>query len=283
MAAVCLLSLIILGVFMEAFLSWFRSLELDWLYLLKTGGVLLLGCVLFGLLGRFIFGKKSEVSNAVSSAIGIIFICAVTVVLRSFGMKYDSWIVPIPFVSMNGNNLVLFDFFASDYTVICSQVLSMIILAFLINLIDGWLPKNKNIFGWLFFRCLTVAVSYVLHLGITWLFTAYLPDVIVTYAPVILLALLVLMLLTGALKILVGALMATVNPVIGGLYTFFFANIIGKQIAKAVLTSAILAGFVVLLRYLGVTVISIASAALVAYIPFLLVLVILWYLVNRLL
>lgn len=268
---------------MEAVLGWFRSLELDWLYLLKTGGVLLLGCLLISLLGRFIFGKKSAVSNAVSSAIGIIFICAVAVVLRSCGVPDGKWVAPIPFVSMHEDTLTLFHFWASDYTQICSQVLSMIILAFLINLIDGWLPKNKNIFGWLFFRCLTVAISYVLHLGITWLFTAYLPDVIVTYAPVILLALLVLMLLTGALKIIVGVLVATVNPIIAALYTFFFANIIGKQISKAVLTTVILAGLVILLRYLGVTAISIASAALMAYIPFLLVLIVLWYFANRVL
>ncbi len=268
---------------MESVLAWFRSLELDWPYLWKTAGVLLLGCLVLGLLSRFIFGKKSGVGNAVSSAIGIIFICALTVVLRSSGLPYGAWVVPIPFVNMQGDSLELFDFLASNYTVICSQVLSMIILAFLINLIDGWLPKNKNIFGWLFFRCLTVVISHMLHLGITWLFTTYMPDAIVTYAPVVLLALLVLMLLTGALKIIVGALMATVNPVIGALYTFFFANIIGKQISKAVLTSALLAGLVILLRYLGVTVISIASAALLAYIPFLLALIALWYLVNRVL
>lgn len=268
---------------MKALLDWFSALELDWLYLLKAGGILVLGCLICGLLGRFIFGKKSGVSSAVSSAIGIIFICAVTVVLRSFGMRYDTWIVPIPFVSMDRDSLTLFDFFSAHYSVNCSQVLSMIILAFLIGLIDGWLPKNKNIFGWLFFRCLTVVISYLLHLGITWLFTAYLPDAIVTYAPVILLALLVLMLLTGALKIVVGALVATVNPVIGALYTFFFANIIGKQISKAVLTTVILSGLVILLRYLGVAVVSIASAALVAYIPFLILLVILWYVANQVL
>lgn len=268
---------------MEAIVAYFTSLELDWPYLLKTGGVLLLGCLLMSLLGRFVFGKKSGLSNAVSSAIGIIFICAVTVVLRSFGVQYASWVVPVPFVRMQADALELFNFFAADYTVICREVLSMIILAFLINLIDGWLPKNKNIFGWLFFRCLTVVLSYGLHLVTSWLFNTYAPDMIVTYAPVVLLALLVLMLLTGALKILVGVLMATVNPVIGALYTFFFANIVGKQISKAVLTTALLAGFVILLRYLGVTVISIAASALVAYIPFLLILVVLWYIVNRLL
>lgn len=268
---------------MEAIVAYFTSLELDWPYLLKTAGVLLLGCLLMSLIGRFIFGKKSGLSNAVSSAIGIIFICAVTVVLRSFGVQYASWVAPVPFVHMQADALELFNFFAADYTVICREVLSMIIWAFLINLIDGWLPKNKNIFGWLFFRCLTVVISYGLHLATSWLFAKYLPDVIVTYAPVVLLALLVLMLLTGALKILVGALMATVNPVIGALYTFFFANIVGKQISKAVLTSALLAGFVILLRYLGITAICIAAGALVAYIPFLLILVALWYMVNRLL
>lgn len=268
---------------MEAMIAYFTSLQLDWPYLLKTGGVLLLGCLLISLFGRFVFGKKSGLSNAVSSAIGIIFICAITVVLRSFGVRYASWVAPLPFVTMQGETMELFHFLGADYTVICREVLSMVILAFLINLIDGWLPKNKNIFGWLFFRCLTVVLSYGLHLVVSWLFTKYFPDVIVTYAPVALLALLVLMLLTGALKLLAGALMATVNPLIGALYTFFFANIIGKQISKAVLTTGFLASFVILLRYLGVTVICIAASALVAYIPFLLILIALWYMVNQLL
>ena len=94
-------------------------------------------------------------------------------------------------------------------------------------------------------------------------------------------AILVLLLLTGALKILVGALLTTVNPIIGGLYTFFFANIVGKQITKAVLTTVILSAIVIALRYIGLTVISIASAALVAYIPIAIILVVLWYIVYK--
>lgn len=267
----------------EPIIQYFSTLELDWPYYWKLGGVLLLGSLLISLSGRFIFGKRSVLCSAVSSAIGIIFLCAVTVVLRSFGVQYASWVVPVPFVNMQADALELFHFFSADYTTICREVLSMIILAFLMGLIDGWMPKNKNVFSWLFFRCLTVVFAYGLHLATSWLFAKYLPDVIVTYAPVVLLALLVLMLLTGSLKILVGALMATVNPVIGALYTFFFANIIGKQITKAVLTTALLAGFVIILRYLGVTMICIAASALVAYLPFLLILVVLWYIVNQLL
>ena len=95
----------------------------------------------------------------------------------------------------------------------------------------------------------------------------------------ILLGILVTLLLTGALKILVGAVLTTVNPIIGGLYTFFFATVIGKQITKAVLTTAILAAAVLGLQYIGLSVISIAGSALVAYIPIMLLLVVLWYIV----
>ncbi len=267
---------------MEAIMDFFKNLELDWPYLLKMGGVLLLGCLVLGLCGRFIFGKKSSFSNAVSSAIGIIFICAATIALRSFELNIR-WTPPLPFVAFRQESMVLFDFLSADYKTICGQVLSMIILAFLINLIDGWLPKKEKFIPWLFFRFLTIVLAYGLHILVSWLVAKYLPDVVVLYAPVILLGLLVLMLLTGILKIIVGALVATVNPIMGALYTFFFANVIGKQISKAVLTTALLAGLVILLRYLGVGVVCIAASALVAYIPFLLILIGLWYIIHRIL
>ncbi len=266
---------------MEAIVQFFGSIGIDFDTFWKAALILLLGTFLLSIFGRFVFGKRSALNNAVSSAFGILFIYAVTVVLRSSGAQFSAFIAPLPFVSISGDEMVLFDFMNAHYTAICSEVLSMIILSFLVNLADGWLPKGKNVFSWLFFRCLTVVIAYLLHLIVVGLFATYLPEGIVTYAPVILLALLVLLLLTGVLKILVGALLTTVNPIIGGLYTFFFATIIGKQITKAVLTTAILAGLVILLRYVGVGVISIASAALAAYIPIMIILIVLWFIVSR--
>lgn len=266
---------------MENIVSYFNSLNFDFSSFWKAALILLLGTFLLSVFGRFVFGKRSALNNAVSSAIGILFIYAVTVVLRSAGAQFQSLIAPLPFVSISGDEMALFSFSGAHYTAICSELLSMIILSFLVNLADGWLPKGKNIFSWLFFRCLTVVVAYLLHLIVVGLFATYLPEGIVTYAPVILLGLLILLLLTGALKILVGALLTTVNPIIGGLYTFFFASVVGKQITKAVLTTALLSAIVIALQYVGVGVISIASAALVAYIPFMIVLIVLWYIVIR--
>jgi hypothetical protein len=70
---------------------------------------------------------------------------------------------------------------------------------------------------------------------------------------------------------------------IGAFYTFFFATVVGKALSKAILTTAILAGIVYALNYIGCTAVSIASAALIAYIPVLIVLVVIWFVVSRLL
>lgn len=264
---------------METIASYFQSFHFASFW--KAALILLLGTFLLSVFGRFVFGKRSTLNHAVSSAIGILFIYAVTVILKSAGAQFEQFIAPLPFVNISGEQMTLFSFAGAHYTTVCSEILSMIILSFLVNLADGWLPKGKGIFSWLFFRCLTVVIAYILHLIVVGLFATYLPQGIVTYAPAVLLVLLVVLLLTGALKILVGALLTTVNPIIGGLYTFFFATIIGKQVTKAVLTTAILSALIIGLKYAGIAVISIASAALIAYIPFILILVVLWYIVYR--
>lgn len=266
---------------METIVNYFASNGIDFYGLLKTAGVLLLGSLLLGALGRFVFGKRSVLSNAVSSSIGILFIYVVTVLLNSAGVRYEKLIAPLPFVTIGQEYMGIYAF-RGDYAFVCSELLSMVILAFLVNLADRWLPKGKNIFSWTFFRALTVAIGYMMHLIVVYLFATYLPQGIVTYAPAVLLVLLLILLLTGISKILVGTILsATVNPFIGAMYTFFFANMIGKLITRAVLTTAILAGLVYLLNHLGVMVIAIGTAALSAYIPFLIILIALWYLVNK--
>ena len=248
---------------------------------LATVVILLAGSLMMGILGRFIFGKRSNVSDAISSAIGILFIYAVTVVLCSTGVVADRYIAPLPFIRIHNNTLSVFSFAGSDYTAICSNLLSMVILAFLMNVADRWLPKGKRLISWFFFRILTVAIAYGLHLIVVGLFTRYLPEGLVIYAPTVLLALLVIMLLTGVLKILVGAILTTVNPIIGGLYTFFFATIVGKMVSKAMLTTALLALIVLALNYFGIVSISIALSALTAYIPLVTALAVIWFVQHK--
>ena len=267
---------------MESIVNYFESVNLDIGMFLKSIGMLIAALLVLAVVGRFVFGKRSALILAVSSAIGILFVYVITILLGSAGEDLQKFIAPLPFVTIENDTMYLFNFQA-DYTVVSTQILSMIILSFLMNLADGWLPTGKKIFGWIFFRCLGVMIALILHLVVTGLLTNLLPEGLVTYAPVILLGILVLMLLTGALKFLVGLVLTTVNPLIAALYTFFFANVLGKQITKAILTTAIIGGLVFVLQKMGVVAISIASAALAAYIPLIILLVVLWYVVGKLL
>lgn len=267
---------------MESVVNYFASKNLNIENFLKSAAILLVTLLALAVVGRILFKKKSNLINAVSAAIGILFIYAVTIVLGSLGEGFQKFITPLPFVSIENDKMVLFQFQA-DYTIVTTHILSMIILAFLMNLVDSWLPTGKNVFVWLLFRCIAVVSGLILHLIVTGLLTKHLPEGLITYAPTILLGVLALMLLTGALKFLVGIVLSTVNPLIAALYTFFFANAIGKQVTKAVLTTVILTVLVWILQKTGIFVISIASAALVAYIPFILLLLALWYIVGKLL
>ncbi len=268
---------------MEQIKAMLAQIDFDSSTFLKAVLILAVGTIILGVIGRLIFGKRSALNQSVSSAISILFVYAATVVLYSMGARYQAFVAPLPFVSFSGTQMNIFSFAGADYTVICAELLSMIILAFLANLIDRVLPKGKNIFTWLFFRCISIVLAMAAHLLVTWLFNRYLPQGLATYAPTIVLGLMILLLLVGALKLIVGAILSTVNPLIGAFYTFFFATVVGKALSKAILTTAILAAIVYALNYIGCTAVSIASAALIAYIPFLIVLVVIWFVVSRIL
>lgn len=243
--------------------------------------ILCAGIFIIGLLGRLIFGKKSVLNQSVSCTIGILFIYIVTVVIYSTGVNLGFLLSPLPFVSISGDYLYLFNFLSADYKVICYQLLNMIILAFLVNLAHGWLPTGKKLLSWYFYRCLTVLVAMVLHLIVSALLSAWLPADILTWSPVILLFVLLAMMLVGGLKVIVGAALTVVNPVIAFLYTFFFSSAVGKQLSKAVLTTALVAGLILIMNFFGVSAVFIGASVLTAYIPLLVILLIIWYVIGH--
>lgn len=265
---------------MEVITEYYAQLGLDFYSLLMIAGVLLAGLLLSLLLGRFIFGKRSGMQCAISSAITILFTYLAIIGISYAGPRFDAFIAPMPFASIHGSCLDIFQFSDAHYTAICSQLLRMIILAFLVNTLDRWMPMKRNIFSWLFFRLLTVITALLLHLIVCAVIQAYLPQDIVAYAPTILLALLILLLLTGALKLLVGILLTSVSPLIAALYTFFFATVVGKMLTRAIVTTGLLAAFLVILAQLEVTSISITGPALLSYVPFFGILLVIWYCIT---
>ena len=238
--------------------------------------------LIMGVLSRVVLGKRSSLNHSLSSVIGILFIYAVTVTVYTFRpWNLDDFLSPLPFVAFSGDYLIVYPLGDLDFLPLCSEVLSLIILAFLVNLLDSFIPKGKTAVGWYLYRLLSVAASMLLHLVVRYLFRTYMPQLLVSYAPTVLLIVLVITLLSVIISLVLGFVIAIANPFLGAMYTFFFSNFVGKQLSKAVFTSAILCCIVYLMGHFGYTVICISVAALTAYIPMAIVLLLLWYLIGH--
>lgn len=238
--------------------------------------------LILGVLSRVVLGKRSSLNHSLSSVMGILFIYAVTIVVYTFKpWNLELLLSPLPFVTFSGEYLIVLPIADAELPALCTEVLSLVILAFLVNLLDTFVPKGKTVIGWYLLRFFSVFVSMVLHLLVRWAFRTYLPELLVTYAPTVLLVLLVFMLLSGVLSLMLGLVISIANPFLGAMYTFFFSSVIGKQLSKAVFSSMILCAVVYLLEYFGYTVICITAAALTAYIPLAIVLLLLWYLIGH--
>lgn len=258
--------------------------QIDLMTMLKFAGIFAGISIVLSLLNHVIFGKQSSLNHALSSAMGIFFILVVSTVVYVFDPKdLAQYLSPLPYVAFSGDYLILFSFTTSGFAAICDELLSMIILAFLVNLLDTFVPKGKNVITWYSLRFLTVLLAMGLHFIFTWASNTYLPGFLVRYAPILLLIILVLGMLMGLLKVVLGLVLVAMNPIFGTLYAFFFSTLVGKQLTKAMITTFVLTAVVAVLNYFGTTMLCIAGAALAAYIPLLIVLLILWYLIGHLL
>lgn len=250
---------------------------------LKYVGFLALGVLILAIIGRVFFGKKSTLNRSVCCAISILCIYVVNITVYSLGMKLDTILSPLPFVGIVGEHLVIYDLLHSGFSSLCTHVLDMLILAFLVGLLDSWLPQGKKLPAWFGFRILSVILAICLHSVIRLILKTVIPSGIFSFAPGILLVVIVVALLLGALKLLVGGALAFISPILAILYAFFFSNLVGKQLTKAIFTTAILTALVYALNYLGVTAVYIGSAVLIAYLPLLLLVLVLWYVISHLL
>lgn len=240
--------------------------------------------LVLGIISRVVLGKHSSLSHSLSSVMAVLFVYTITVVLYTFQpWNLDILLSPLPFVTFSDHYLIIHPITDLQFTALCSQLLSLLILTFLINLVDTLIPDGEGIFSWLLLRLMTVLGSFALHLLVSWAFRTYLPEALVTYAPVILLGILLILLASGVVSLILGLVIAITSPFLGAMYSFFFSNIVGKQISKAIFTSGVICGILWLMEHFGLVVILITPAALLTYIPLALILLGLWFLIGHLL
>ena len=240
--------------------------------------------LVLGTIGRVALGRRSSLNRSLSSVMAVLFIYTLTIVVYAFKpWNLEILLSPLPFTSFSDTYLIIHPITDLQFTALCTQVLSLLILCFLINLVGTLVPAGEGIIAWLLLRLITIFTCFALHLGVNWAFTTYLPHVLVAYAPTILLCVLAVLLLSGGISLVFGLAISITNPFLGAMYSFFFSNVVGKQISKAIFTTAILCGILWLMDYFGLVVILITPAALLTYIPLALAMLVLWFLIGHLL
>lgn len=232
----------------------------------------------FGMLFRLFFGANCTINRSISGFLTILFVYAVTVAVYTLQpWNLNQYLSPLPFAIFRSDMLILSYSACSTLSLLSQQLLSLIILSFIIHLLGTLLPKGRSLFVWLFFRLLALAAAIFLNLAANWALNTFLPGVIANSAPVVLLGVLLATLLVSLFNPLLCVLFTVANPVIGLLYTFFFSNTIGKNLTRAVLSSALACGLIYLMEYAGFSVIDITHRSLLTYAPFAAVLVGIWY------
>lgn len=250
---------------------------------LKLLGLLVFAFLFVSSLFRFIFGKKAQLNRAVSSAMEILCLYVINIVIYSMGIHLEVFLSPLPFVELQGEYLHIFPIFQAEFTDICDQVLKVLIIAFFVNILNDIIPDGKNVFTWYLLKLITVALAVGANYLIDLALAAFLPQGFTQIAPTILMISLVALVLLGSLKLLTGIALAFLDPIISALYTFFFSNFIGRELARAMVTTALVTGLVALVNALGITSAFIAAVALTGYIPLLLTLFMVWYLIGHIL
>lgn len=248
----------------------------------KFLGILIFGILLISSLTRFLFGKKAQINLAVTSAMEILCVYIINTVVFALGLQLQQFLTPLPFVTLVEDYLLLYPILSAEFLGICQHVLKLLIIAFLVNLLNEFIPKGKRVITWFILRFLTVALSVAVIYFADLALNTFLPQGFADIAPTVLLCALVALILLGSLKVFVGAAMAFLDPIVAALYTFFFSNFIGRALAKAMVSTVLLTGLVVALDYLQITVVHIAASVLTAYIPLLVVVLLLWYVVGHL-
>ena len=249
----------------------------------KFLGIVIFGFLLISSLFRLLFGKKAQLNHAVSSAVEILGLYIINIVVYSLGLHWELFLSPLPFISIEGDYLHVMPLLSTDFHLVCEQILKVVAIAFLVNILEDIMPKGKKLLSWYFFRLLTVVLAVGANYLADMLISAFVPETVFAMAETVLLWMLVALILLGSLKFITGIALSFLDPIIGVLYTFFFSNFIGRQLAKALVSTALLPSLVALLDSLSLTTVFIAASALTAYIPLLVIVLVLWYVIGHIL
>lgn len=259
-----------------------------------------LGILILTLLLKYIF-KGPHLKEGIIAALSILIMyvaCALIYKYKPFGLEnYIPPRVPLPFLDFREDTLWLEVYKYNEngklcIPELCSQIASMLLLAFLVNQIYAFKPGNLKTPGWLVFRFFSTLIAIGVHYAayrVLRKFIGMVPagsnwEIALRFLPIGLLCVVLFLYILGLLKKWMTHFFKVVNPTFEGLAGFFFVNKFGVILTRAIYTTAILTLFAYTLQKTCAAYQLPASVALISLSPWaiaaLIALFVLWILVG---
>lgn len=255
--------------------------SVDWAAAAKTALIIIAAFLILGGVFRLLFGKGSKLSRAVSAVLSIGLVYLAAILLYVFVPELRQSVSQLPFITVTAEHFLLWDLKLLGESLLYPSLMQLAILAFLVNLLETVLPEGKNFVSWYLWRLVTVAGALAGYVGVSSLVTAFVPELFGPWAKYIILSFWAVILISALLKGLLAVVLTVVNPIIGGIYTFFFAHKLGSQFSKSILTTLLSCGVLTLLCNAGLSQFAFADFSLAAYGPACVVVVVMLYVFGR--
>ena len=216
--------------------------------------------LLFLNLLSFLLKKAKKAPNmklAFNAALSIAIMYLACLLIYTFepaGLQH--YLAPLPFLELKEKtiSLVIYSFTESgkfDFPALCSQILSMLVLAFLVNQIYQFKPGNLKVPGWIVFRFFStvfcIGVHFALYKVLQKILSMIPSDsfiaILLPYLPIGLLCFILFIFILGWVKSMMNRFFEKINPAFEGLYGFFFSNKFGVNVTRAIYTTFLLTVF----------------------------------------
>lgn len=255
--------------------------SIDWMSVLKTAAIIIAAFLILGGVFRLIFGKGSKMSRAVSAVLSIFLVYLAAILLFVFVPELRGSVSQLPFITVTQDHFMLWDLELLGQELLYPSLLKLALLAFVVNLLETLLPDGKKFITWYLWRTVTVLGSLALYVGVCAVAEMALPELFGVWAKYIILGFWSMIALSALLKGLLAVILTAVNPIIGGIYTFFFVNKLGSQFSKSILTTLLCVGVFALLNNMGLTQFAFADFSLATYGPTCIVVVVMLYMFGK--
>ena len=201
---------------------------------------------------RLIHKKASQYNHALSSAMALMFMYLLLIQIRRLLPDLvDPLLEKLPLIDLDSQagTISLFHFSGKEFQKSCTEFLYLFMLSFCLIGLDDLIPDAKNTTSWIILQFIIVCIAMAIFTFILKCLNHFIPGVLTSYAPMILVCILLFMVFLGLLKVILTLMLVAVNPLLGAISAFFSGNKVGVALGKSVMCSFVLSAVSVFMTY----------------------------------